>query len=86
VDAGDLLPEGAQLSLEPRNTPPVPMVGYVTSSYQSAALGRTFALALVDGGRNRIGSTVYAPLPDRMIAATVTEPVFWDKDNIRRDS
>ena len=86
VDGSDLLPEGAQLSLESRNTPPVPMVGYVTSSYRSAALGRTFALALVDGGRERIGSTVFAPLPDRIVAATVTEPVFWDKENIRRDS
>jgi sarcosine oxidase, subunit alpha len=86
AEASDLLPEGAQLSLESRNTPPVPMVGYVTSSYRSAALGRTFALALVDGGRDRIGSTVYAPLPDRTIRATITEPVFWDKENVRRDS
>ena len=86
VDGRDLLPEGAQLSLEPRNTPPVPMVGYVTSSYRSAALGRTFALALVNGGRDRIGNTVYALLPDRTIPATITEPVFFDKENLRRDS
>ncbi len=32
---------------------PVPMLGHVTSSYRSAALGRTFALALVKGGRER---------------------------------
>jgi sarcosine oxidase subunit alpha len=30
---------------------PVPMLGHVTSSYHSAALGRPFALALVAGGR-----------------------------------
>ena len=41
---------------------PVPMLGHVTSSYRSAALGRTFALALVKGGRDRIGERVRAPL------------------------
>lgn len=85
TDPDDLLPEGAQLSMEPRQEPPVAMVGHVTSSYRSAALGRTFALALVKGGRDRMGSTVYAPLPERVIAATVTEPIFYDRDGLRRD-
>ena len=35
--------------------PPVPMLGHVTSSYRSADLDRPFALALVKGGRARIG-------------------------------
>ncbi len=39
----------------PRLRPRCPMLGHVTSSYRSAALGRTFALALVKGGRDRIG-------------------------------
>ncbi|MDQ6883852.1 MAG: 2Fe-2S iron-sulfur cluster-binding protein [Candidatus Dormibacteraeota bacterium] len=86
VDENELLPEGTQLSVESRTDPPVPMIGYVTSSYRSATLGRTFALALVERGRERMGETVFAPLPDRLIAATVTEPIFWDKENRRRDS
>ncbi|MEO6795862.1 MAG: 2Fe-2S iron-sulfur cluster-binding protein [Candidatus Dormibacter sp.] len=86
VDGNELLPEGAQLSLESRTDPPIAMVGYVTSSYRSTTLGRTFALALVERGRERIGETVFAPMPDRLIAATVTEPIFWDKENRRRDS
>ena len=44
---------------------PVPMIGHVTSSYRSAALGRTFALALVRGGRERHGEIVRAPLDRR---------------------
>ena len=85
----ELLPEGAQL-VEPGVpiTPeqgPVPMLGHVTSSYRSAALGRTFALALVKSGRNRIGETVFAPVGDRLIEATVTEPVFYDPNGARRD-
>lgn len=85
-DPDDLLPEGAQL-IAPNTplTPPVPMLGHVTSSYHSAALERTFALALVKGGRQLIGQTVLAPLADRTIAATVTEPVFYDPEGARRD-
>jgi len=87
VEQHRLLPEGAQLvaegvSLDER---PVSMLGHVTSSYRSAALGRTFALALVKDGRNRIGETVYAPLGDATIAATVTEPLFYDPEGTRRD-
>ena len=86
VDGNDLLPEGAQLVVDPDGTIPMKMVGHVTSSYHSATLGRTFALAMLQSGRQRIGATVYAPLNGHAIAATVTEPVFYDKDNLRRDS
>ena len=86
VDGKDLLPEGAQLVSEPDGTIPMKMVGHVTASYHSATLGRTFALAMLQSGRQRIGATVYAPLNGHAIAATVTEPVFYDKDNLRRDS
>jgi sarcosine oxidase subunit alpha len=61
------------------------MLGHVTSSYRSAVLDRTFALALIKDGRNRIGQTLLAPLGDRTIAVRVTEPVFYDKDGARRD-
>lgn len=90
VEPSELVPEGAQLvaaPLDPRPAyaEPVPMVGHVTSSYRSAALGRTFALALVKGGRDRIGERLYAPLVDRTIAVTVADPVRYDPDGTRRD-
>jgi sarcosine oxidase, subunit alpha len=86
IDRDELLPEGAQLILEPKGSTSAKMLGHVTSSYRSAALGRTFALALLKSGRERFGSTVYAPLNGHLVAATVTEPIFYDKDNRRRDS
>jgi sarcosine oxidase subunit alpha len=87
VDPGDLLPEGAQLVAPDAalDRAPVPMLGHVTSSYRSTALDRTFALALVKDGRSRLGETVHAPLGDRTIAATITEPVFYDTEGARRD-
>jgi sarcosine oxidase subunit alpha len=86
IDRDALLPEGAQLVLESNGSAKVKMVGHVTSSYRSATLGRTFALALLRSGRERLGTTVYAPLNGYVVAATVTEPIFYDKENVRRDS
>jgi len=86
VDSEQLLPEGAQLVLEENGSGAVTMIGHVTSSYRSAALSRTFALAMLQSGRERLGTTVYAPLNGHIVSATVTEPIFYDKENIRRDS
>ncbi|KAA9394350.1 sarcosine oxidase subunit alpha family protein [Kocuria coralli] len=89
TDPGLRLPEGAQL-IE-NGTPvtpergPVPMVGHVTSSYRSAALERTFGLALVKNGRNRIGETLQAPLDGGLVDVVVAEPVLYDPEGNRRD-
>ena len=40
-------------------------IGHVTSSYRSATLGRGFALALVAGGRSRIGSEAFGADEER---------------------
>ena len=59
------------------------MLGHVTSSYISPNLGRSFALALVEDGRARIGEKLYVPMLDRTVAVTVTEPVFFDPEGER---
>ncbi|MDS0132117.1 MULTISPECIES: 2Fe-2S iron-sulfur cluster-binding protein [unclassified Amycolatopsis] len=86
VDPAVLLPEGSQIiESETVPEPPVRMLGHVTSSYDSAALGRTFALALVRSGRERIGETLYVPVGDQVVPVTVTESVLFDKEGARRD-
>ncbi|MBO4255761.1 sarcosine oxidase subunit alpha family protein, partial [Streptomyces griseorubiginosus] len=85
-DPAAFLPEGTHLvadSVLP--APPVPMLGHVTSSYRSAALGRTFALALIKGGRERVGERLYAPVGDRLLPVTVAGPVLYDPEGARRD-
>jgi sarcosine oxidase subunit alpha len=84
-DRDALLPEGAQLVLEDTGRIPMPMAGHVTSSYRSPTLGRTFALAMLEDGHGLHGRMVYAPLAETTIAATVTEPVFYDPEGTRRD-
>ena len=81
----EILPEGAPLVSELGGIPPVPMIGHVTSSYFGARLGRSFALALVEAGRSRHGEPVWAPLPDRIIAAHICPPGFYDPAGYRRD-
>lgn len=42
-------------------------------------VGYAFALAMVNGGRECTGETVYASLVDsRTLQATIVEPVFFD--------
>ncbi|MGV9454844.1 sarcosine oxidase subunit delta family protein [Streptomyces sp. NPDC003635] len=85
-DPGTLLPEGTHLVAERElPAPPVPMLGHVTSSYRSAALGRTFALALIKGGRDRVGERLYAPVGDQLVPVTVAGPVLYDPEGARRD-
>ncbi|MBT2513004.1 sarcosine oxidase subunit alpha family protein [Arthrobacter sp. ISL-30] len=89
VDKSFRLPEGTQLvekgidfSLD---YAPIPMQGHVTSSYHSEALGRSFALALIKNGRNRIGETLVAPVGDQLIDVVVAETVLFDPEGKRRD-
>ncbi|MEV0976222.1 sarcosine oxidase subunit delta family protein [Streptomyces sp. NPDC049915] len=85
-DPADFLPEGTHLVADSElPAPPVPMLGHVTSSYRSAALGRAFALALIKGGRERIGERLYAPVGDRLVPVTVASPVLFDPEGARRD-
>ncbi|MDQ8703980.1 sarcosine oxidase subunit alpha family protein [Streptomyces sp. LHD-70] len=88
-DGTTRLPEGAQLvaqgvPLTPE-AGPVPMLGHVTSSYHSEALGRPFALALVADGRHRIGETVLAPVGDTLVPCLVSESVLYDPEGTKRD-
>ena len=78
----DVLPEGGQI-VETLSEPPMRMIGHVTSSYFSANLGRSIALALVEGGRGRHGEPVKVPLERTVLSARITEPQFFDPDGER---
>ncbi len=79
ADPRVLLDDGAQIAIGRR------AIGHVTSSYRSEALGRPFAMALLEGGRGRIGETVEIATPGGSIPALVTKPVFYDPAGVRLD-
>jgi sarcosine oxidase subunit alpha len=83
LDPKVVLEEGAQVAEKPGLTAPMPLLGHVTSSYYSVAMGSSIALAVVSGGRARLGQTLYVPMPGGDIAVEVTSPVFYDPSGAR---
>ena len=82
-DPQHVLEEGAQVaSGRPRTAAERP-IGHVTSSYHSATLARSIALALLSGGRSRIGETLYVPMPEGDVAVQVASAVFYDPQGSR---
>jgi sarcosine oxidase subunit alpha len=86
-DPDSVIPEGAQLVNDPNAAKPVPMAGHVSSSYYSACCGHSIAMALIKDGHQRMGETVYAPLANgKVIRATITDTVFFDKEGAKQDA
>jgi len=79
----EVLPEGAQLVFDPEAPIPMAMAGHVTSSYYSAALGKSIALAVVKGGARLHGSKIYAPLKTKVVTMEIVDPVFYDREGER---
>ena len=82
-DPNIVLEEGAQIVANPNQPIPMTMIGHVTSSYWSEALGRSIALALVAGGQDKMGQTLHIPMPGKTHKATVNSMVFYDPEGTR---
>ena len=72
--------EGAQITAGAADTA---MLGHITSSYYGSLDEKPFALALVAGGRQRIGATVYAHFAGRSLRCRVVDPLFYDPEGAR---
>ena len=82
-DPGVTLEEGSQVAAKSGQKPPMALLGHVTSSYASGVLGHSIALALIEGGRARLGQTLYVPMPNGDHEVEVTSPVFYDPAGAR---
>ena len=84
IDGTTLIEEGAQLiECDASLVCPVPMRGYVTSSYRSEAVGGPVALALVERGRARHGDEIIASFGDHRTPCRIVEPMFYDPSGVR---
>jgi sarcosine oxidase subunit alpha len=83
VNPNDILEEGGQIVAEKGDHRPIPMIGHITSSYYSANLGRSFALAMISNGTEKIGDRVYVPMDGKTITCEVTAPIFFDAEGVR---
>jgi sarcosine oxidase, subunit alpha len=82
-DPGVVLEEGAQIVADPNQPIPMKMIGHVTSSYWSETLGRSIAMALVQGGKDKMGETLHIPMPGKSHTAKVSGMVFYDPEGAR---
>ena len=82
-EKNQVLPEGGQIIDTEKITIPMPMAGFVTSSYYSSNLQRSFALGLIKNGHQRYGEKVYINSNNRVVRAQITKPCFFDHDGIR---
>jgi sarcosine oxidase subunit alpha len=82
-DPRTVLQDGAQIVDDPKQSIPMRVLGHVTSSYNSATLGRSIALALLENGRARMDQHLFAPMADRAIGVRVVSPVFYDPQGAR---
>lgn len=88
-----VLAEGAQIIGQPDATPPVAMLGHVTSSYFSAELGRSIAMAVVrdginrrsDAGRRAGHDTLFAYAGGATHKVRLVSPVFVDPKGERQN-
>ena len=86
-DPREVLPDGAHaVAGAVADTAPTPTIGHVTSTYFSPTLGRSIAMALIEGGAAPHGRDADFPLAGRArSAARVVDPVFLDQEGSRQD-
>jgi sarcosine oxidase, subunit alpha len=82
-DPNIVLEEGAQIVADHNQPIPMKMIGHVTSSYWSEALGRSIAMAVVAGGQGRMGETLHIPMPGKTHTAKISGMVFYDPEGAR---
>jgi sarcosine oxidase subunit alpha len=82
-DGRSVLDEGAQVCEQPGQRPPMQLIGHVTSSYAASTVGFPIALAMIAGGRARMGATLYVSQPTGDIEVEVSSPVFYDPEGVR---
>ena len=81
-----VLEEGAQIVAVAAPGQGAHALGHVASAYESPALGRSIAMALVENGRARMGEKLYAVAGGRTMGVTVTDCIFHDKKGTRLDA
>ncbi len=79
-DPKEVLEEGAQIVSE-TNKKPIEMLGHVTSSYFSPNLNKSIALAVIKSGKKLKGQKMFVPMSDKIISVTISDTVFFDKEN-----
>ena len=84
TNKNERLEEGQHIILDKEIKTPTPMLGHITSCYQSPTLGHNFALAVIKNGQSLIGTKAFVSTPElKTIEVEIVEPIFYDKENTK---
>jgi len=81
-----VLPDGAHAVEGTKSKGKSKIIGHVTSTYFSPTLGRSIAMALIEGGLDRLEELIDFSISDeKVIKARVVDPVFYDKEGEKQN-
>jgi sarcosine oxidase subunit alpha len=81
-----VLPDGAHAVEGTKSNGRSKIIGHVTSTYFSPTLGRSIAMALIEGGLDRVEEIIDFSISDeKVIRARVVDPVFYDKEGEKQN-
>ena len=81
-----VLPDGAHAVEGTKSNGRSKIIGHVTSTYFSPTLGRSIAMALIEGGLDRLEEIIDFSISDeKVIRARVVDPVFYDKEGEKQN-
>ncbi|MDH3512714.1 MAG: sarcosine oxidase subunit alpha family protein [Gammaproteobacteria bacterium] len=86
ADADFVPPKGAPIIDTNTSDESQRMIGMVTIGFHSPNLKRSIALAQLRDGRSRVGETISLYTKEKVVSATVCEPIFIDPDGERMRS
>ena len=86
IQPGQVLNIGTPLVEKFSKTPPMTLIGHVTASYFSPALGRSITLALAKDGQSRIGERIDLVDQGGAVEAQIVSPRFFDPEGRRSNS
>lgn len=82
ADPNFVLPDGAHALSEDGKR----AIGHVTSTYMSPTLGRSIAMALIEGGASRMGEILTIGIDATSnVTAEIVSPVFYDAEGARQN-
>ena len=80
LDKNKVLPDGCH-AVEDGSA-----IGHITSTYFSPTLKRSIALALIENGKGRMGSTLeFETSSKESIFAKIVEPAFYDPEGLKQN-
>ena len=81
-----VLPDGAHSVDGIKNNGKIKIIGHITSTYFSPTLGRSIAMALIEGGMDRVGEIIdFSVADEKVISARVVDPVFYDPEGEKQN-